>query len=318
MAKGTKELKRRITGVKNIQQITKAMEMVATQKLKRLQTRAEAARPFSDKIQQMVARLAGSVRSDLSPLLQPRAEVKVRSVLVVSSDKGLCGGFNSNLVRLVQHEVPRNAGGSHRTRVLGNKGGLLLRGKGIVVLQKYPDHVEKLDFTRVRNIVRELVAEFVEGKVDEVSVIYTSFKSSVSQKPVVATLLPIRPETLAAVAGAPGGAAGAHAARAAASAPGATADAQPDGPAAAADVIIEPSTDELLKLLLPKFLEMKVYSAILESLASEFTSRRNAMKQATDAADEMIGSLKRQYNRARQESITKELLEVVSGAEALK
>jgi F-type H+-transporting ATPase subunit gamma len=297
MAKGTKELKRRITGVKNIQQITKAMEMVATQKLKRLQTRAEAARPFSDKIQQMVARLAGSVRSDLSPLLLPRAEVKVRSVLVVSSDKGLCGGFNSNLVRLVQHEVPRNAGASHRTRVLGNKGGLLLRAKGIVLHAKYPDHVEKLDFTRVRNMVRELVAEFVEGKVDEVVVIYTSFKSSVSQKPVVATLLPIRPETLLVAQ---------------------PATAAKAGGTAEADVIIEPSTDELLKQLLPKFLEMKVYSAILESLASEFTSRRNAMKQATDAADEMIGSLKRQYNRARQESITKELLEVVSGAEALK
>jgi F-type H+-transporting ATPase subunit gamma len=296
MAKGTKELKRRITGVKNIQQITKAMEMVATQKLKRLQSRAEAARPFSDKIQQMVARLAGSVRSDLSPLLQPRAEVRVRSVLVVSSDKGLCGGFNSNLVRLVPHEVPRDAAATHRTRVLGSKGGLLLRGKGIALHHKYPDHVEKLDFTRARNIVRELVAEFVDGRVDEVSVIYTSFKSSVSQKPVAVMLLPIRPETLLAAGAAADGRA----------APG------------AADVIIEPSTDELLKQLLPRFLEMKVYSAILESLASEFTSRRNAMKQATDAADEMIGSLKRQYNRARQESITKELLEVVSGAEALK
>jgi F-type H+-transporting ATPase subunit gamma len=222
--------------------------------------------------------------------------VRVRSVLVGSSDMGLCGGFNSNLVRLVQHEVPRDAAATHRTRVLGSKGGLLLRGKGIALHHKYPDHVEKLDFTRARNIVRELVAEFVDGRVDEVSVIYTSFKSSVSQKPVAVMLLPIRPETLLAAGAAADGRA----------APG------------AADVIIEPSTDELLKQLLPRFLEMKVYSAILESLASEFTSRRNAMKQATDAADEMIGSLKRQYNRARQESITKELLEVVSGAEALK
>ncbi len=304
MAKGTKELKRRITGVKNIQQITKAMEMVATQKLKRLQSRAEAARPFSDKIQQMVARLAGSVRSDLSPLLQARAEIKLRSVLVVSSDKGLCGGFNSNLVRLVQHEVPRDAAATHRTRVLGNKGALLLRGKGIALHHKYPDHVEKLDFTRVRQLVRELVAEFIEGKVDEVSVIYTSFKSSVSQKPVAVTLLPIRPETLLSAVPSAKGAKDSSAGG--------------DEAAGATDVIIEPSTDELLKQLLPKFLEVKVYSAILESLASEFTSRRNAMKQATDAADEMISSLKRQYNRARQESITKELLEVVSGAEALK
>jgi len=289
MAKGTKELKRRITGVKNIQQITRAMEMVATQKLKRLQMRAEAARPFADKIQQMVARLAGSVRPELSPLLQAR-EVKVTANLVVSADKGLCGGYNTNLVRLVQAEIPRGAGARHPVRVLGSKGGTLLRARGIDVLGVYEDNVEKLDFTRARNIAREHVADFLAGRVDEVRLIYTAFLSAASQKPVVATLLPIRPETLLAGAPAP----------------------------PSADVIIEPSTDEVLKQLLPKYLEIKVYSAILESLASEFTARRNAMKQATDAADDIIGALRRQYNRARQESITKELLEVVSGAEALK
>jgi F-type H+-transporting ATPase subunit gamma len=289
MAKGTKELKRRITGVKNIQQITRAMEMVATQKLKRLQMRAEAARPFSEKIQQMVARLAGSVRPELSPLLGAR-EVKVTSNLVISADKGLCGGYNTNLVRLVQAEVPRGSGARHKVRVLGNKGGVLLRARGIEMVGVYEDAVEKLDFTRVRNIARELVLEFVDGKVDEVRILYTSFRSAASQKATVVTLLPIRPEELLAAAGAP----------------------------PAGDMIIEPSPDEVLKQLLPKYLEIKVYSAILESLASEFTARRNAMKQATDAADEIIGALRRQYNRARQESITKELLEVVSGAEALK
>jgi len=289
MAKGTKELKRRITGVKNIQQITRAMEMVATQKLKRLQMRAEAARPFSEKIQQMVARLAGSVRPELSPLLQAR-EVKVTANLVVSSDKGLCGGYNTNLVRFVQAEVPRASGATKPVRVLGTKGGTLLRARGIDVLGVYEDVVEKLDFTRARNIAREYALEFIAGKVDEVRLIYTSFRSAASQKPVVLTLLPIRAESL--LAGAPA--------------------------APSADMIIEPSAEELLKLLLPKYLEIKVYSAILESLASEFTARRNAMKQATDAADDIIGALRRQYNRARQESITKELLEVVSGAEALK
>lgn len=289
MAKGTKELKRRITGVKNIQQITRAMEMVATQKLKRLQMRAEAARPFSEKIQQMVARLAGSVRPEASPLLQPR-EVKVTSVLVVSADKGLCGGYNTNLVRLAQAEIPRGAGERLKVRVLGSKGGLLLRARGLDLVGVYEDAVEKLDFTRVRNLARELVAEFVSGQVDEVRVLYTSFRSAASQKPAAVTLLPIRAEELLAAAGAP----------------------------PAGDVLIEPSTDALLRQLLPKYIEIKIYSAVLESLASEFTARRNAMKQATDAADDIIGALRRQYNRARQESITKELLEVVSGAEALK
>jgi F-type H+-transporting ATPase subunit gamma len=289
MAKGTKELKRRITGVRNIQQITRAMEMVATQKLKRLQSRAEAARPFSEKIQQMVGRLAASVRPELSPLLQPR-EVRVTANLVVSADKGLCGAYNANLVRLAQAEIPRGAGDRHRTRVLGSKGATLLRVRGIALAGAFEDHVEKLDFTRVRAIARGLVSDFTLGQVDEVRVLYTSFLSAASQKPACVTLLPIRPEEL--VSG--GSAAG------------------------AADVLIEPSPDELLRQLLPKYVEVRLYSAVLESLASEFTARRNAMKQATDAADEMIGALRRQYNRARQETITKELLEVVSGAEALK
>jgi F-type H+-transporting ATPase subunit gamma len=294
MAKGTKELKRRITGVRNIQQITKAMEMVATQKLKRLQTRAEAARPFADKIQQLVARLAGAVRPDLSPLLQAR-EVKRTANLVVSSDKGLCGGYNSNLVRLVLAEVPREAGDAQRTRVLGSKGGTLLSAKRLPLAGIYEDHVEKLDFSRVRNIVRELVREFLAGEVDQVRLIYTAFESAARQRPEAVTLLPIRPEDLLAPV-----AAGAQA------------------PGAGREFIIEPSPEELLRQILPKYLEIKVYSAVLESLASEFTARRNAMKQATDAADDIIGALRRQYNRARQESITKELLEVVSGAEALK
>ena len=294
MAKGTKELKRRITGVRNIQQITKAMEMVATQKLKRLQTRAEAAKPFADKIQQVVARLADAVRPDLSPLLQAR-EVKRTANLVISADKGLCGGYNSNLVRLVLAEVQRDAGDTQRTRVLGSKGGMLLAAKRLPLAGVYEDHVEKLDSSRVRNIVRDLVKEFLDGEVDQVRLIYTAFESAAKQRPVVVTLLPIRPEDLLAQAQAGGKPAG-----------------------AGRQFIIEPSPEELLRQILPKYLEIKAYSAVLESLASEFTARRNAMKQATDAADDIIGALRRQYNRARQESITKELLEVVSGAEALK
>jgi len=294
MAKGTKELKRRITGVRNIQQITKAMEMVATQKLKRLQTRAEAARPFAEKIQQVVARLAGSVRPDLSPLLQPR-EVKRTANLVVSADKGLCGGYNSNLVRLVLATVPRDGGDRQRTRVLGSKGGTLLAAKKLPLAGVYEDSVEKIDFTRVRNLVRDLVREFLDGQVDEVRLIYTAFESAARQRPVAVTLLPIRPEDLLAPV-----------------------EAGAKAPGAGREFIIEPSPEELLRQMLPKYLEIKAYSAVLESLASEFTARRNAMKQATDAADDIIGALRRQYNRARQESITKELLEVVSGAEALK
>lgn len=289
MAKGTKELKERISGVKNIRKITSAMELVATQKLKRLQTRAETARPFSEKIQEMVGRLASGVRPELSELLEGR-DVRRASYLVVTGDKGLCGSYNTNVVKLVQGLARQRDGVERRFHVLGSKGQRVLAAKGETVHVAFDDTVEKLDFARARAIVNGLVREFVAGEVDEVHLVYTSFVSSVKQVPVVQQILPIDPASLTAGASAP----------------------QQN-----VDVILEPSVDELITRLLPKFLEVKGYSAILESLASEFSARRIAMKAATDAADDMIGALTRQYNRARQESITNEILEIVSGAEAL-
>lgn len=295
MAKGTKELKARITGVKNIQKITSAMEMVATQKLKRLQNRAEAARPYAEKVQEMVAQLAKSVRPDLSPLLQPRT-VHCVQYLVVSADKGLCGGYNANTVRKVQAVLAEDGEEvEQRIHVLGSKGAKLLEAKGVHVDGLYEDVVEKIDFIRVRNLVRDIVAQFLEGAVDRLDVVYTSYLSAGTQRSATVTLLPIDPESL-----------GTHGD-----------DEDGDAHDQDLDFIVEPDQETLLKSLLPKFLEVKVYSAVLESLASEFTARRNAMKQATDAADDMIQSLTREYNKARQEAITSELLEIVSGAEAL-
>jgi len=288
MAKGTKELKLRITGVKNIQQITRAMEMVATQKLKKLQGRADAARPFSEKIQEMVGRLAGSVKRDLSPLLEDRS-VETTANLVICSDKGMCGGFNVNMVRFAQ-SVLDEADGEQKLFVLGNKADIMLRARGRSITHKYEDVVEKLDFNAVRAMARDLVHQFLEGEIDQLRLIYTSYISAARQQPIAVSILPIDPASLL----------------------------DGDAEVGSTDFIIEPDEEALLKDLLPKFLEIKVYSAILESLASEFTARRNAMKKATDAADDMIVSLRRQYNRARQESITSELLEVSSGAEALK
>ena len=298
MAKGTKELKQRITGVKNIQQITRAMEMVASQKLKRLQNRADAARPFSGKIQEMVARFASSVRGDLSPLMEERDEGTVCN-LVVSSDKGMCGGYNANLVRfllaMLSEDAAEKPDVAQQLKVLGNKGDIMLRARGKTIDHKFEDVVEKLDYTRVRTLVRDLVKAFLDGEIDRLRIVYTAYLSAGKQRPAAVTILPIRPEELLAGGGEDGEEAGDD-----------------------VDFIIEPDAEAILEHLLPKFLEVKVYSAILESLASEFTFRRNAMKQATDAADDMISALTRQYNRARQESITSELLEVSSGAEALK
>ena len=290
MAKGTKELKQRITGVHNIQKITRAMEMVATQKLKRLQGRAESARPYSEKVQEMVARLAGSVRSDLSPLLEPR-DVKRVANIVISGDKGMCGSYNINITRKLIDVIKSEPEREHRNIALGRKAVQMLVARDVTVYQHLDDVVEKLDFIRVRNIMRELAASFLEHEVDEVRIVYTAFLSAGKQKTAAVSVLPIEPESL---------------------------QSDDEGVAAGADFIIEPDPENLLRDLLPKFLEIKLYSAVLESLASEFTARRNAMKQATDAAGDMIDDLTRQYNRARQEAITNELLEVMGGAEALK
>lgn len=295
MAKGTKELKQRISGVKNIQQITSAMEMVATQKLKRLQTRADAVRPFSVKIQEMVARLAGSVNPELSPLLEPREPGGVTANLVLTSDKGLCGGYNANLVRFLLETLSQDEG-EQRLLVFGRKGDVLLRARRRRPDVLFEDVVEKLDYTRVRTVTRQLTTDFLEGRIDRLRLVYTAYLSAARQRPAAVTILPIRPDELVAEA----------------------AEAAAGSESADVDFIIEPDAEGLLRDLLPRFLEIKVYAAVLQALASEFTFRRNAMKQATDAADDMIGALKRQYNRARQESITKELLEVASGAEALK
>jgi len=293
MAKGTKELRRRIRGVRNIKQITRAMEMVATTKLKKLQTRAAASRPYSDKIQEIVGRLAGMPGMDgSSPLMETR-EVKRSAVIMVTSARGLCGAYNSNIIRNTTGYVADHAGPEYGFHLFGKKGFLFMRRRPVyTIAYHFEGTLEKIEYSDVKKISRSLQTAFVNGEIDEARIFYTTFVSTMVQKPVEQKLLPISRESLL----------------------GKEADAE----SASLDFLLEPSPQAILNGLLPKFLEVKIYSALMESLASEYAARRVAMKAATDASDDMIHSLLRQYNRARQETITKELLEVVSGAEALK
>ena len=291
MAKGTKELKRRIRGVRNIKQITRAMEMVATTKLKKLQDRAAATRPFSDKIQEVVGRLAGMPgMADASPLMEAR-EVKKVGIMMVTSDKGLCGAYNANIIRSTLGYVAQNEGPDYAFSLFGKKGYLYLKRRPYTIDYTYEGQLEKIGYTDVKVISRALVKDFLDGKIDEARIFYTRFVSTMVQKPVEQKILPISQEGL-------------------------LTEGADEGPQV--DFLLEPSPEAIFKGLLPKFLEVKIYSALMESLASEYAARRVAMKAATDASDDMIHSLLRQYNRARQETITKELLEVVGGAEALK
>lgn len=292
MAKGVKELKSRITGISNIAQITSAMEMVATTKLKRLQERASASRPYADKIQEMVGMLAGMAGvADASPLMEAR-EVQKTGLILISGDKGLCGSYNSNIFKALQEKIVELEEKDKSLFVFGKKGQIFARTKGHPVSYTYDGLLEKITYAGAQEVARNIRSSFIAGEVDEVHLVYTRFVSTVTQKPVVQKILPIAQEDLVSE--------------------------EESGAQKNVDYLLEPSPEAVFEHLLPKFVEIKIYSALMESLASEYASRRVAMKAATDASHDMIKSLTKQYNRARQETITKELLEVVGGAEALR
>jgi len=312
MAQGMKELRRRIRSVTSIQKITRAMEMVATTRLRRMQSRAEGARPYADAIRGFSALLAGGGTPLTSPLTRPREKVARIALLVISSDRGLCGAYNANLYRKVSAFLGGRAGAAPDLHVIGRKARQHY-ARRLPITVAYPDEVEKLSHRRAREIARELTEKFLRGGaagggaegagegVDEVWIAFTRFVSVGRQVTTVERLLPVVPEEAAAPAGAGGP-------------PGlAPAGAERGG----APILLEPSPQELFELLMPKSLAMRVYAAMLDSMASEQAARRAAMKAATDAAGEMIQTLSRKYNRARQETITKELLDIVGGAEAL-
>ncbi|HET6162806.1 MAG TPA: ATP synthase F1 subunit gamma [Planctomycetota bacterium] len=321
MAQGMKELRRRIRSVTSIQKITRAMEMVASTRLRRMQARAEGARPYADGLAGFSKLLAGAGANLVSPLTQERATVKRLALLVVTSDRGLCGAYNANLYRKVAAFLGEKRGIEPDLYVVGKKGRQHY-ARRLPVKVAYPDEVEKLDFRRAREIARQLTEEFLRGSeggaapkvakkgeakaagVDEVWVAYTRFVSAGKQVVTVDRLLPI-------VSGAP-------AAHVAGTATANAGDAAKVAAPAPGMILLEPSPQELFDVLMPKSLAMRVFAALLDSMASEQAARRIAMKAATDAAGDMITSLSRKYNRARQETITKELLDIVGGAEALQ
>jgi len=305
MAKGVKELKQRIRGVKNIAQITSAMEMVATTKLKRLQERASASRPYADKIQGMVGMLAGTPGvTEASPLMEAR-EVKKTGLVLISGDRGLCGSYNSNIFKCLLSHAAELGEVDKQLFIFGKKGAIFFKKREIPIAYTFDGVLEKITYSGAKEVARQLRTLFLGGEVDEVYLYYTRFLSTVVQRPYVQKLLPLSREDL--LMDATGEDQQAR-----------PAETQESGVERRIDFILEPSPEAIFEHLLPKFVEVKIYSALMESLASEYAARRVAMKSATDASRDIIKSLTKQYNRARQETITKELLEVVGGAEALR
>ena len=296
MAKA-RDLKRRIRSVENTRQITKTMEMVAASKLKRAQDRVVAARPFDDFMRQVIGQLRrGAERAEaVHPLLRDRVEVGRAGLLVITSNRGLAGAFNANLVRTALQQIRRLSaeGFGVELHVVGKKGASMLRYQGSAPDRVVTDLSDRPSFEEADRVTLPLVDAFVEGRLDAVWLVYSNFRSPVEQRPVAAQLLPL---------------------------PVAEEDNGASGEERAYVPIYEflPSPIEILARILPLYVRYGVYRAIIESAASEHGARRTAMKNATDNAGDIIKDLKRSYNRARQAQITQEIAELVGGAEALK
>ena len=289
-----RDIRTRIGSVKNTRQITKAMKMVAAAKLRRAQESVQRTRPYASMLEQALAQIAaraqaGDDATPAHPLLASRP-ARVAEIVLITSDRGLAGGFNSNVSRRVQRFLTENGDTYDRILVstLGRKGRDFLRARRIEVRKDYAGVTANLSFAKAEEIAQELSARFLSGEVDAVFLAFNEFKSAIAQVVTIRQLLPV------------------------ATAPAAA------GAAAVIDFEYEPGRDELLEGLVPRYVSTQVMRALLESAASEHGARMTAMESATKNAEEMIGSLTLQYNRARQAYVTKELMEIVSGAEALK
>jgi F-type H+-transporting ATPase subunit gamma len=292
-----REIRRRIASIQSTQQITKAMKMVAAAKLRRAQENIFAARPYARKMNDLLRHLVTKVDPQLHPLLAQR-EVERVVLIAVTSDRGLCGAFNVNLIRAATTRIETvyteyNVKKRLKIIPVGKKGYEFFLRHGVDVTSKHVGIFSHLGFQHAQQVIREVVGAYQRCEIDKVEVIYNEFKSILRQNIVVEQLLPIPPEEIAALT-------------------------EEHTPQALVDYIYEPSSAELINALIPKHLNFQMWRILLESNAAEQGAKMTAMDNATENANELIGLLQLQYNKARQAAITKELLEIVSGAEALR
>ncbi|KFA87365.1 ATP synthase F1 subunit gamma [Archangium violaceum] len=298
-----RDIRKRIRSVKNTRQITKAMKMVSAAKLRKAQDAIIAARPYAQMLDQIISDLTTrSGGEELAhPLLTSRPVRKVE-LLLLTSDRGLAGGFNSNVIRRASRFLYENSGVEIEVSTVGRKGNDFFRQRGQKMRKDFGYLFQRLDYTHASQVAEEMSARFLKGEVDAVYVVYNEFLSAISQKVSLAQLLPL--QTLS--VGAPTAAQVGQSAPVAAPTP------------ALVDFKYEPARQDVLDRLVPQAVAIKLYRSLLESVASEHGSRMSAMENATSNASDMIASLSLTYNRTRQAVITKELMEIVSGAESLK
>ena len=283
-----KIIRKRISSVRNTQQITKAMKMVSAAKLRRAQEAAVAARPYAEKMTELLKNVAARVSSEAHPLLQAREEKKIQLVLF-TSDRGLCGGYNANLIRAAEAFIRKNVEKEVEVTLVGRKGADHFRRRRATIVDRYLNILATPADELAAEIGQKLIARFVNGETDAVYILYSRFRSALSQVPTLEKLLPVALSE--------------------------TSDTEAQQ---LTEYLYEPGIEQLLASLLPRITDVAMQRALLEATASEHGARMTAMDSATSNASKMIGSLTLQMNRARQASITRELMEIVGTAEALK
>lgn len=282
-----REIKKRINSVKNTRKITRTMEMVATSKAKKMSNKANASKPYAEKISELASSL-GSLANVNIPLLRKPEVIKKVGLLVVTANRGLCGGYNGNVIRLARarmHEL-KSQGIEVELYVVGKKGISFFKYIKESVVQSFTNLDDKSGYDIAEGYANIFKGLFISGKIDKVEAITTVYHSSANQKAEIVPILPIEP---------------------------------PKGSKISSGMVIyEPSPEKILEALLPEVINMVFYKLSLEAVTSEQIARRVAMKSATDAASEMIKLLTRGYNRVRQAKITQEISEIVAGADSLK
>jgi F-type H+-transporting ATPase subunit gamma len=283
-----KAIRKRISSVRNTQQITKAMKMVSAAKLRRAQEAAVAARPYAEKMTELLKNVTARVSGEVQPLLRASDEKKIDLVLF-TSDRGLCGGYNANLIRAAEAFIRKNSGDKKiELTLVGRKGADHFRRRRAAIVDRYIGILATPADELAAQIAHKLIARFLNGETDAVYILYSRFRSALSQVPTLEKLLPIALTS-------------------------SETEAQQ-----LTEYLYEPGVQQLLASLLPRITDVAAQRALLEATASEHGARMTAMDSATSNAAKMIGSLTLQMNRARQASITRELMEIVGTAEALK
>jgi F-type H+-transporting ATPase subunit gamma len=284
-------LRRRIRSVQSTKKITKAMELIAASRILKAQQRVAAARPYSERITEVIRNLAAAGAGGDAPLLTPRDEVGQVAYIVVAADRGLCGAYNSNVIRAAERAMLQQQADGRETHLItvGKKPTGYFRFRGWPIDESFQGFADQPSYEDARRVAQHAVQGYEAGEYDQVELVYTQFLSAASQRVVVRRFVPLDPALL---------------------------EQASDGPTA--DYEFEPSPQQILDRLLPRYAEARLYAAFLDGAASFLVAQQRAMKSATDNAEDLITRYTRAMNRARQDAITTEIMEIVGGAEALR